>query len=230
MISEDSEAASVFLLDDATALAPLASSRYLNSLSIKEKQRLAKMKSAKRRLQFVISRFLLIELIYQQLGVRISIETSLTGQPFIKGCPVFCSISHSGNSIAVGFSTYGAIGVDIEQHRQRRIGELVRHYFHQHEIDDFNSISENQRLLWFYRQWTIKEAMAKATGEGINFHHLSRKINKIDANIFISVKNEREYSLACVHHSNHPLKFNTITFQNNSLRIRVDSLMCQYNP
>ena len=35
-----------------------------------------------------------------------------------------------------------------------------------------------QRVSWFYRQWTIKEATAKANGKGISLRTLSAKIDE----------------------------------------------------
>jgi 4'-phosphopantetheinyl transferase len=74
------------------------------------------------------------------------------------------SLSHSGGWVAVAASDAGAIGIDIEVHRPHR---------------NFNAIAaaafgpEEQWLVsaggaaGFYRIWTLKEAMAKASGEGI---------------------------------------------------------------
>ncbi len=217
-------AASVFVLEDATTLPPLAFKECLKVLSDTEKQRITKMRSPKRRQQYAISRFLLMNIVAQELDIQVTLDTSSTGQPFIMGWPAFCSITHSGKSIAVAFSTYGAIGIDIEKHQQRRFDKLVRHYFHKDEIDDFNSLSEDQQLPWFYRQWTIKEAMLKATGEGISFYSLSRKMNTIGNNIFTLFKNGHDYSLACAHHSNQPLQLTNITFLNNSPWIDISPI------
>lgn len=225
-------AASVFILEDATTLTPLAFKQCLKVLSDTEKQRFNKMRSLKRRQQFAISRFLLKISIEQQLGVRVILDTSSTGQPVINGWPAFCSISHSGNSIAVGFSTYGAIGVDIEQHRQRKIDRLIKHYFHHDETKDFNALSENQKLPWFYRQWTIKEAVMKSTGEGLSFTNLSRKVTRIDGNIytFTSFNKGCNYNLACVHHSNQPLQLANITFKKDYPWLEASSQpLCKVN-
>jgi phosphopantetheinyl transferase len=122
LIEENTKAfASVFVLEDTAGFSPLAISHCLNLLSKSEVQRHTKIKNQKRRRQFVISRFLLLEAIYRKLGVRVTIDSSFSGQPFIAEHPIFCSISYSNYSISVGFSTCGAIGVDIEKHRQRKI-------------------------------------------------------------------------------------------------------------
>lgn len=74
------------------------------------------------------------------------------------------SLSHSDGWVAVALSNAGAVGIDIEVHRSRR---------------NFNEIAaaafgpDEQRLVAaegppaFYRIWTLKEAMAKASGVGL---------------------------------------------------------------
>jgi phosphopantetheine--protein transferase-like protein len=193
-------------LEDTAEFPPLAVSHCLNLLSKSEVQRHNKLKNHKRRRQFVISRFLLSEAIYLQLGVRATINSSLSGQPFVVEQPIFCSISYSDYSVSVGFSTCGAIGVDIEKHRQRKIDRLVRYCFHVDEIDHFDTLSESQRIQWFYRQWTLKEATSKADGKGIDLRALGTKINEDALNKVTSVYTGHSYSLACVHHSDQPVQ------------------------
>lgn len=207
-------AASVLVLEDTAGISPLAIGHCLSLLSKSDIQRHTKIKNLKRRQQFVISRFLLLEAIHQQLDVRITMDSSISGQPFIVGHPIYCSISYSDYSISVGFSTYGAIGVDIEKHRQRKIDRLVRCYFHMDEINYFNTLSESQRVLWFYRQWTIKEAAAKADGEGI-LRTIGVKIDENDTNKVTSVYVGQSYSLSCVHHSDQPIQLAHIIIQNS---------------
>ena len=78
-------------------------------------------------------------------------------------CPSV-SLSHSGGWVACAITDAGAIGVDIEAHTSGR---------------DFSGIAgavfgpDEQRQVaahgasGFYRVWTLKEAMAKASGGGI---------------------------------------------------------------
>jgi len=207
--------ASVFVLEDTADFSPLAISHCLNLLSKSEQRRYTKIRNQKRRRQFVISRFLLSEAIKRQLGVRVTVDSSISGQPLIVGHPIFCSISYSDFSISVGFSTYGAIGVDIEKYRQRKIDRLVRYCFHKDEINYFDTLSENQRVLWFYRQWTLKEAAVKANGEGISIRTLGVKIDEDDINKVTSVHVGHSYSLACVHHSDQQTKLAHIVIQDS---------------
>ena len=83
------------------------------------------------------------------------------------------------------------------------------------EIDYFDTLSESQRVLWFYRQWTIKEAAAKANGKGISLRTLSAKIDEKGINKVTSVHAEHSYSLACVHHSDQPIQLAYIVIRDS---------------
>jgi 4'-phosphopantetheinyl transferase len=95
-------------------------------------------------------------------------EAEPSGRPIVRNASCdrvpSISLSHSGGWVAVAASDAGAIGIDIEVHRPRQ---------------NFNGIAaaafgpDEQWLVaadgaaGFYRIWTLKEAMAKASGEGI---------------------------------------------------------------
>lgn len=208
--------ASIFVLEDSARFPTLAINRCLNLLSKSEIQRHNKIKNLKRRRQFIISRFLLSEAIYRQLGVRVTIDSYLSGQPFIVEQPIFCSISYSNYSIAVGYSTYGAIGLDIERYKQRNMNKLVSYCFHADEISYFNTLVESKQIKWFYRKWTLKEAAAKANGDGISLSTLGTKINENDTNKVTVIHMNHNYSLACVHHSDQKIQLAYVKIQNSS--------------
>jgi len=71
------------------------------------------------------------------------------------------SISHSGNMVAVAYGRLAALGIDVELHRRDR------------DIDGMAQLAfgqEERRLVGkhgpeaFYRIWTAREALSKATG------------------------------------------------------------------
>ncbi|SVC28089.1 uncharacterized protein METZ01_LOCUS280943 [marine metagenome] len=132
------------------------------------------------------------------------------GKPYIPEYEIFCSISHSGNSVVVAFSTYSEIGIDIEKHRERKFEKLVKNYFHPKEFKVFKALQESEKLDWFYTHWTIKEAMAKAKGEGINSNNLRKQRPKghLIRHEYFTFHN---YSLSCVHYSKNPIELEIAT-------------------
>lgn len=73
------------------------------------------------------------------------------------------SVSHSGARVACAVSRVGPIGIDIEAHRPRAYDAIARYGFGRDEqalVGRFGARA-------FYRIWTLREAMGKATGEGL---------------------------------------------------------------
>jgi len=89
------------------------------------------------------------------------------GKPFVvdqagaRGPAV--SFSHTAGMVAVAMAPLGALGVDIERHRARDFAALAAHAFGPAEQEEVRIGGENA----FYRIWTLREAVAKATGDGL---------------------------------------------------------------
>jgi 4'-phosphopantetheinyl transferase len=79
------------------------------------------------------------------------------------GTGVEVSISHSCALVACAVSHVGPIGIDIEAHRPRAYDAIARYGFGAGEQDQVARLGARA----FYRIWTLREAMAKATGEGL---------------------------------------------------------------
>lgn len=72
------------------------------------------------------------------------------------------AISDSGDLVAVAATFAGELGVDIERHRfDRPFRSIAEFAFGPEECRASTSPAA------FYRTWTLREAMAKATGEGL---------------------------------------------------------------
>jgi 4'-phosphopantetheinyl transferase len=86
------------------------------------------------------------------------------GRPTLPGSGIEVSIAHSRNRVLVGATRAGHIGVDVEfADPDVSIGELYSLALAPEERD---GISVNTPLD-FYRLWTRKEAVLKATGDGL---------------------------------------------------------------
>lgn len=80
--------------------------------------------------------------------------------------PVFItphiSISHSYKYVACAVTLQGTLGLDIEHHKTRDFCAIANYAFGQGECEAVKFGGEDA----FYRIWTLREAMAKATGDG----------------------------------------------------------------
>ena len=202
--------ASVIILEDITKNSDLLFEKSIESVDVSTKSRFDKIKKLGRQQQFAVSKFLLKQAIQVKLALPITLDSLPEGKPYIPEYEIFCSISHSGNSVVVAFSTYSEIGIDIEKHRERKFEKLVKNYFHPKEFKVFKALQESDKLDWFYTHWTIKEAMAKAKGEGINSNNLRKQRPKghLIRHKYFTFHN---YSLSCVHHSKDPVELEIAT-------------------
>nr|WP_281384370.1 4'-phosphopantetheinyl transferase superfamily protein [Pelagicoccus albus] len=81
------------------------------------------------------------------------------------------NLSHSGSSYLLGVRLDSPIGVDIEDRRSiNGRDELVERFFHPTELQEFQSLPEELKDEAFLLAWTRKEAVLKATGEGLSAH------------------------------------------------------------
>lgn len=88
------------------------------------------------------------------------IEYIANGKPVYKNSDIHFNLSHAGNYVVCAVSDK-AVGVDIERQRKNVI-RVAKRFFTQAECDWIGDES-----LKFSRIWTLKEAYAKLTGEGI---------------------------------------------------------------
>jgi 4'-phosphopantetheinyl transferase len=83
------------------------------------------------------------------------------GKPWIAGGPAI-SLSHTRGHVAVAAAATGDLGIDVERHRRRDIVGLAERAFGPTERQ---AVGDDPRA--FYRIWTLREAMAKASGAGL---------------------------------------------------------------
>jgi 4'-phosphopantetheinyl transferase len=138
-----------------------------------------KLKSYKKRAQFITGRTLLKKTLGRCLGLRpmdVNILINAGGKPSCDnlGAPNF-SISHSHTRVAIAISQLN-IGVDIEHHKQsRNILEIASMSFSQEEFQSIQRHpSQDAMIDEFYRIWVLKESLGKITGEGI-FEELAKR-------------------------------------------------------
>jgi 4'-phosphopantetheinyl transferase len=78
------------------------------------------------------------------------------------------NLSHSGDQWLLAVSRDREVGVDIEATCAMDDFEaMARRYFAPGERQRLAALPPDQRLMAFYRGWTRKEAIMKATGEGL---------------------------------------------------------------
>ncbi|MFF0436110.1 4'-phosphopantetheinyl transferase family protein [Streptomyces sp. NPDC004327] len=88
------------------------------------------------------------------------------GKPYLADAPVEFSLSHSGELVAVALSLGAPVGVDVERVPVPS-AELPLPVLSPAERAAYDLVPEPERAAAFTTYWVRKEAVLKATGEGL---------------------------------------------------------------
>lgn len=134
-------------------------------------QRQAEDFNPQRRQQFISGRWLLAELLFNQIGCDElpDIDTTDNGRPvFIdQNLPDF-NISHSGEYIMVALAHGCRLGLDVEHIRPRnRLMKLAQYSFSDQEYQWLVAQPESQQIDRFWQLWTLRESTLKLAAKGV---------------------------------------------------------------
>jgi len=146
-------------------------------LSAAEAARAERFHFERDRRRFIAARGILRRLLGHYLNrppEALRFEYSARGKPRLasnEGGDQLCfNLSHSGPLALYAFTRARAVGIDVERIRAEvDIGQIARHFFSPQEIRMLEKAAEKERQQLFFRYWTRKEALIKATGKGLAF-------------------------------------------------------------
>lgn len=134
--------------------------------------------------RYVAGRALLRWLLGRVLGLAphaVPIERGERGRPQLAGAAGFdFNVSHTEGIALIGISHSRRIGVDVERaDRIVRADGLAQKFLTTAEQATLAALPEPERRARFLRYWTCKEAMSKATGDGLSapFRQLEVRLN-----------------------------------------------------
>lgn len=82
--------------------------------------------------------------------------------------PLHISVSHAGDIAVAAICEHGPLGVDIEHVETRRpLLPIAKRFFAAEEHAQLEVCSTDERTALFHQWWTRKEAVLKATGDGL---------------------------------------------------------------
>jgi 4'-phosphopantetheinyl transferase len=142
-------------------------------LSPEERARADRFVHAADGARFTAARSRLRQLLAAHVGGRpedIDFALSAEGKPRLAGAHAASrlafNLSHSGGHAAAALIADVEIGIDIEAVRPVE-PELAERFFAPAEIAQLRALAPSQWLAGFYRCWTRKEAVLKASGHGL---------------------------------------------------------------
>ena len=111
------------------------------------------------------------------------------GKPFLEGAPVEFNLSHSSDLALIAVARSRRVGVDVERLRSvSDLDDLAARVCTPAELTTLATLAETHRARAFLSMWTRKEALAKATGEGIGGVMRDARANAADANAWTVVE------------------------------------------
>jgi 4'-phosphopantetheinyl transferase len=144
-------------------------SLYLSESDFREGER---FKTQLLQQRFLASRYVLkraLADLLDQPADQIRIERTQLGKPFLRDIPYSFNLSHSQNQFVLGLSRNGEIGVDIETRLPLDTAlEVAGRVLCPEEMDHWTRLPESEQADTFGRYWTLKEAILKATGDGLS--------------------------------------------------------------
>lgn len=134
------------------------------TLGIADRERFDKIKSDKRRVEFLAARCLLNKVMSDEPQV----SYSDLGKPFLENHSLNISISHSSDFVGV-FLSEKNIGIDIER-TDRMIDKVADRFLHPDEKVHIKQLNNQQLAKIVY--WSAKEAIFKSSeSQGIQFNN-----------------------------------------------------------
>lgn len=159
--------------------------KYRSVLSREEQARSARYAHPERKLQFILGRGLLREVLGQYTGVSprdLQLGVLAGGKPFAAQRRISFNLSHSGGMYMIGLMDTGPVGVDLQQNYPiASPGRLARRYFSDAENQQLIGLSEVRFREEFFKCWVRKEAYLKGLGTG--FRRRPEEISILPAGI-----------------------------------------------
>lgn len=151
------------------------SKNFSDILSSDEKQRLNRFILQEERKLREKSRVLLrliLSCYMRILPQEIEFSYNNNGKPNVQKSvnPICFNLSHSGRYLAVIIDSKYQVGIDIEQnHNSPEVNlRLAKRFFHKQELEKFKCVKTSKQSFVFNQLWTLKEAVLKSMGEGVN--------------------------------------------------------------
>jgi 4'-phosphopantetheinyl transferase len=146
-----------------------------DSLDFSEQERAARFRVQRDRIRYVAGRGALRELLARHLDERpadIQFGYTPRGKPFLTGrsaqSGVHFNLAHCEDLAVVAVSRRPHVGIDLERIRPVDGAlEMAPFFCSARERAEFESVPLLEREIAFFRIWTRKEALLKATGQGI---------------------------------------------------------------
>lgn len=153
-----------------------AASAIAEAVTADEHERAARFRQEADRQRFLHGRLLLRTFLGHHLGIAprdVSFVNGEFGKPEVQGqadaSTLRFNLAHSGEWLLFALARDRELGVDVEHHRAMSDAiQIARRFFAPPEVAALEALDPALHHDTFFRVWTRKEAIVKATGQGIS--------------------------------------------------------------
>lgn len=147
---------------------PVHITTYLSSL---EKERMLRYRKADDRCRFVYAHVLkrvLLAAILKSSPFDLEFEFTSTNKPLLLNSTLHFNLSHSFDTVAIAVNRRDVVGVDVEQVRESfDYHDFIKKNYHADEIAIIEQDKDGFAHEHFFKYWSRKESLLKATGLGV---------------------------------------------------------------
>lgn len=155
---------------DIQTLEPLHALAFTRLLDVGELARMERLRFEHHRRRFAAAHGFLRRVLRHELGSQpepISFEFGAHGKPRVRGAALHFSLTHTGWHAMLAVAE-DELGLDAEEIRPERIDdELARRVMTDAEFERWSRAPGTPQVETFFRLWSAKESLMKATGLGL---------------------------------------------------------------
>lgn len=163
----------------------------LGTLSADELSRASRFRFEKDQRRFIRARGILRQILgayLQKPPHALRFQYSNNGKPILASASgddsLQFNLSHSDDMVLYAFTRNRNIGIDLERiQADVDIEQIASRFFAEAELNSIEQEPESKRNELFFQYWTRKEALIKATGEGLSFPIETFDVSGVDGRI-----------------------------------------------
>lgn len=164
--------------------------KFWQILSKQEKNRAKKFFTTQLQNKYIITHGVLRIILSKYLNIlpeNIIFTKSKYGKPYVKN--IFFNLSHTKHYVIFSITKNEETGVDIEYINPNiNLNNIIQNFFSNEESTIFHSLTHTEQVNFFFKTWTMKEAILKATGWGLRYPLMSINTVQIERTKSLIIK------------------------------------------
>lgn len=143
--------------------------KFMGYLAPQKQLKVRKLRHMKDKRRSIIGDMLIRKMLCNHLQCKneaLVFDTNPYGKPYLaKEQGVKFNLSHAGDWVVAAVSSL-EVGIDVEQIKPIEM-DIAKRFFTKDEYLELMTVNEKDRIILFYKLWTLKESYVKMIGKGL---------------------------------------------------------------